>query len=81
MTQTPYFQVYPSGQEWRFRIKAVNHLKLAHGGQAYTNKLDCLAAVALINGRNDYPVNVYDRDPEVLPSWRRFGLGGWRTLG
>lgn len=35
---------------WRWRLKAGNHRIIAHSGEAYHNKNDCLKAIELVQG-------------------------------
>lgn len=42
-----YFEIYPSGLQWRWRLKAANHEIIA-SGEAYTNKAGCLHAIELV---------------------------------
>ncbi|RSZ28799.1 DUF1508 domain-containing protein [Variovorax beijingensis] len=42
-----YFEIYPSGFQWRWRLKAANHEIIA-SGEAYTSKQGCLHAIELM---------------------------------
>lgn len=46
-----YFEIYQSGGEWRWRLKAGNHEIIAHG-ESYKNKNDCLHAIGLVKSTN-----------------------------
>lgn len=51
-----YFQVYPEGQYWRWRLRAANHEIIA-SGEAYWNKQDCLHAISLVKGSYNAPIH------------------------
>lgn len=42
-----YFEIYPSGIQWRWRLKGGNHEIIAIG-ESYTTKQSCLHAIELI---------------------------------
>ncbi|WP_426391952.1 YegP family protein [Variovorax sp. R-27] len=42
-----YFEIYRSGFQWRWRLKAANHEILA-SGESYTSKDACLHCVSLL---------------------------------
>ena len=42
-----YFEIYQSGFQWRWRLKAANHEIIA-SGEAYTSKQACLHAIELM---------------------------------
>lgn len=46
-----YFEIYPSGLQWRWRLKGGNHEIIAIG-EAYVSKQGCLHAVNLIQATN-----------------------------
>ncbi len=46
-----YFQIYMSGLQWYWRLKAANNQIVAHG-EGYFNKSDCLHAINLVRGTN-----------------------------
>ncbi len=46
-----YYEVYQSGLQWRWRLKAANHQILA-SGESYVNKQDCIHAVNLLKQTN-----------------------------
>lgn len=55
-----YFQVFPdvSGQ-WRWRLRAANHVIIAVSGEGYINRNDCLHAIDLVKATDQYtPVYV-----------------------
>lgn len=54
-----YFEIYPSGLQWRWRLKAANHQIIA-SGEAYTNKADCLHAIDLMK-QTTAATPVYER--------------------
>ena len=41
------FQLYPSGQQWRWRLVASNNRIIA-SGESYHNRQDCVDAVNLV---------------------------------
>ena len=45
-----YFELYRSGTQYRWRLKAANHLIIADSAEAYWNKQDCLAGIELVKG-------------------------------
>ena len=47
-----YFEVYRSGDQYRWRLKAANHEIVAQG-EAYVKKQDCLHAIELIKGTDE----------------------------
>ena len=52
-----YFEIYPSGAQWRWRLRASNHRIIA-SGESYYNKSDCMSAIKLVKSTNsDTPVN------------------------
>lgn len=46
-----YFEIYKSGGQWRWRLKAANHQIIA-SGESYTEKANCIAAINLVKGTN-----------------------------
>ncbi|SES75751.1 DUF1508 domain-containing protein [Variovorax sp. OV084] len=54
-----YFEIYPSGFFWRWRLKGANHEIIA-SGEAYTNKDGCLHAIELMKQTTVY-TPVYER--------------------
>ena len=51
-----YFEIYPSGAQWRWRLRASNHRIIA-SGESYYNKSDCMSAIKLVKSTNsDTPV-------------------------
>jgi uncharacterized protein YegP (UPF0339 family) len=42
--------------QWRWRLRAANHRIIAESGEAYHNRADCLAAIALVKGSASTPV-------------------------
>jgi uncharacterized protein YegP (UPF0339 family) len=52
-----YFQIYKSGDQWRWRLRAGNHEIIAQG-ESYAAKANCLNAIELVRGTNAFtPVN------------------------
>ena len=45
------FEMYKSGNEWRWRLKAANGEIIAHG-ESYKNRDDCVRAVNLVMDTN-----------------------------
>lgn len=45
------FELYKSGTEWRWRLRAGNHEIIA-SGEGYKNRDDCIHAVGLIMDTN-----------------------------
>jgi uncharacterized protein YegP (UPF0339 family) len=43
-----YFQMYRTGNQWRWRLRAANHLIIADSGESYHNEIDCRHAVGLV---------------------------------
>jgi uncharacterized protein len=47
-----YFEIYPSYvgnvKQWRWRLKAANHLIIANSGESYFNAKDCGHAIGLV---------------------------------
>ncbi|MYH18544.1 MAG: DUF1508 domain-containing protein [Gemmatimonadetes bacterium] len=55
-----YFQVIPSGDQWRWRLRSANHQIIAHG-ERYHNKTDCLHAIDLVKSTDsNTPVHEVD---------------------
>jgi uncharacterized protein YegP (UPF0339 family) len=51
------YWVYKDKQDqWRWYLEAANNKKIAVSGEAYHNKQDCLAAIALVKSSKDAPV-------------------------
>ena len=51
-----YFEIYQSGDEWRWRLKGGNH-EIVASGEAYTTKQACEHGVDLVKSTNaDTPV-------------------------
>ncbi len=51
-----YYEMYKSGTEWRWRLKAKSHEILAQG-ESYKNKADCRHVIDLLKSTtNDPPV-------------------------
>lgn len=40
--------MYRRLRQWRWRAVAMNGKRLAHGGEGYQNRADCLAALAIL---------------------------------
>ena len=58
------FEIYRSGNEWRWRLKARNGEIIA-SGESYKNKSDCVAAIGLIQSLKTRLASVIDlEDPE-----------------
>lgn len=47
------FRLFATG--WRWRLRAGNG-KIIASGEGYVRKRDCLHAVDLVNGKNNFPV-------------------------
>jgi len=45
------FEIYPSGGQWRWRLRAGNGEIIA-SGESYINKIDCQNAVGLVMDTN-----------------------------
>lgn len=51
------YQIYKSSQsQWRWRLLAANNRIIAHSGESYWNKADCLAAIQLVQGSSLAPI-------------------------
>lgn len=67
MTPTDRIEIYrtrsplPGRSGWRWRYRAANGHVLAHGGQAYSRKIDMLAALATVTGLTITPPGRYSR--------------------
>jgi uncharacterized protein YegP (UPF0339 family) len=46
------FDIYKSGTQYRWRLKAANGRIIADSGESYWNKQDCLAAIELVKSTN-----------------------------
>lgn len=58
------FEIYRSGDEWRWRLKARNGEIIA-SGEGYKNRLDCVGAIGLIQSLKTRMATVVDlEDPE-----------------
>lgn len=44
------FQIYKSGNQYRWRLLAANNKIIADSGEAYHNKQDCIAGINLVKG-------------------------------
>lgn len=52
-----YFTIYKDTQgQFRWNAKANNHEPIA-SGESYHNKADCVSAVKMMNGLNNYPIH------------------------
>ncbi|MCL4714160.1 MAG: DUF1508 domain-containing protein [Hyphomonadaceae bacterium] len=52
-----WFEMYPDAlRQWRWRLWAANPRIIADSGEAYHNRADCLAAIALVKGSAAAPV-------------------------
>ena len=51
-----YFEIYTSGTQYRWRLKAANHEIIANG-EAYTNKQNCVNAINLVASSNGAPIH------------------------
>ncbi|MBZ2206580.1 YegP family protein [Massilia soli] len=71
-----YFTIYPAEQgQFRWNLKSANHENIC-SGESYHNKADCVKAIQLVNGMNNYPT----RDLTLMAS--AFGTGlmsPWRA--
>lgn len=47
-----YFEIYKSGTQYRWRLKAANNRIIADSGESYWNKQDCLDAISLVKATN-----------------------------
>jgi uncharacterized protein YegP (UPF0339 family) len=43
-----HFEIYKSGTEYRWRLKASNGRIIADSGESYKNKSDCVAGIDLV---------------------------------
>jgi uncharacterized protein YegP (UPF0339 family) len=51
------YQLYKdSTGQWRWKLLATNNRKIADSGESYVNKQDCLAAINLVKGSANAPV-------------------------
>lgn len=51
------YHVYrDAAYQWRWYLLAGNNRKIANSGEAYHNKADCLAAIALVKGSGSAPI-------------------------
>lgn len=57
------FEIYRSGDEWRWRLKARNGEIIA-SGEGYKNKADCLATVDLIQSLKTRMATVVNLEEE-----------------
>ena len=46
------FELYKSGGQYRWRLKAANSRIIADSGESYVNKQDCVAAIGLVKNTN-----------------------------
>lgn len=52
-----YYEVYKdTGGEWRWRLWAANNRIIATSGESYTNRTDCIDAIALVKSSQDAPI-------------------------
>lgn len=52
-----YFQVYRDlSLQWRWRLRAANNRIIADSGEAYLNRNDCYAGIALVKQSGNAPV-------------------------
>lgn len=51
-----YFEIYVSGAQYRWRLKAANHEVIA-SGEAYTSKQSCISAINLVASSNGAPIH------------------------
>jgi uncharacterized protein YegP (UPF0339 family) len=52
-----HFEIYKSGTEYRWRLKASNGRIIADSGESYKNKSDCVAGIDLVKSTdNNTPV-------------------------
>jgi uncharacterized protein YegP (UPF0339 family) len=45
-----------AANQWRWRLRAANKRIIAESGEAYHNREDCVAAIALVRGSGNAPV-------------------------
>jgi uncharacterized protein YegP (UPF0339 family) len=45
-----HFELYASGGQYRWRLRAANSRIIADSGESYWNKQDCLSAISLVAG-------------------------------
>lgn len=50
-----YFEIYTSGTQYRWRLKAANHEIIA-SGEAYTTRQNCINAINLVASSNGAPI-------------------------
>jgi len=51
-----YFVYQDAARQWRWRLRAANGRIIADSGEAYHNRADCLAAIALVKRSAPTPV-------------------------
>ena len=51
-----YIVYQDQNREWRWYLQSANKRKLAHSGEGYENRVDCLAAIQLVKGSGAAPV-------------------------
>jgi uncharacterized protein len=49
------YEYYNSAGQWRWRLQAGNGRIIAHSGESYVNKADCLAAIKLVKASSTAP--------------------------
>lgn len=51
-----YYEMYQSGLQWRWRLRASNHKIVADSAESYWNKADCEHGINLVKGSTYAPV-------------------------
>lgn len=52
-----YYKIYQdSARQWRWNLRAANHLIVADSAEAYHNKADCLHGIELVKGSYNAPI-------------------------
>ena len=51
-----YFQLYKSGTQWRWRLRAANHKIVADSAEGYWNKDDAINGINLVKSAWNAPV-------------------------
>ncbi len=46
------FEIYQSGEQFRWRLRAANH-EIVAAGEAYTSRQNCLKAIQLVMSTNN----------------------------
>ncbi|WP_209835607.1 DUF1508 domain-containing protein [Ruegeria sp. HKCCE3926] len=52
-----YFELYQDrSKDWRWTLKAANHLTIADSSEGYRNKSDALNGIRLVKGSGTAPI-------------------------